>query len=280
MTILQIWKLTGRLILKPVELPDPANTLDEATRQLPQGAYTTFRTFGRGRAVHLADHLNRLAETARLSGHAPGIDMDNLRVGLRQALADYHAEDARVRLVLDLTVTPGDAYLLLEPLQTPAPELYQRGVAVVTRSAHRENPKAKQTAFIVEADSLRRSLPEGAFEAVMVSPIGELLEGLSSNFFAVIDGELWTAEEGVLSGITRAMVLEEARQLGIPIHLQGVAMASIPGVEEAFITSASRAVLPVTRIDAATVGSGEPGPITRLLLERYNRRMGREAKPV
>jgi branched-chain amino acid aminotransferase len=117
-------------------------------------------------------------------------------------------------------------------------------------------------------------------EALMIDPDGRLLEGLSSNFYAVLEGVLWTAELGVLAGITRQAILDEVRQANLPLHLEGLPLAELPRASEAFISSASRGVLPVCRIDSLVIGSGTPGPLTRQLGQRYQARIERDLEEI
>lgn len=265
-----VWKVTGReRSLEAVDFRYPPASLDEATRGLPGGAYTTFRTFGARRVLCMDSHYERLEETAWLAGITIHLDHELIRTTLGQALEKAGNHESRVRLIVDLEQTPGDIYILVEPLHVPAPGAYLHGVRVVTRPMQRENPKAKLTNFIHTASTVRHQLPEGINEALMVGEDGRVLEGLSSNFFAVQDGVIWTADEGVLSGITRATVLEVIRSQGLPLRLEGIPVGELERLEEAFLTSASRAVLPVTEIDGHPVGNGRPGPITRRLLEDY-----------
>jgi branched-subunit amino acid aminotransferase/4-amino-4-deoxychorismate lyase len=109
---------------------------------------------------------------------------------------------------------------------------------------------------------------------------GSILEGLSSNFFAIKRGELWTAENEVLSGITRLIVLEEGRKEGLDIHLLPVNYSELPGISESFITSSSRAVLPVVKIDNILLGNGRPGSYTRLLSEKFLVRIKNDARVI
>lgn len=259
--------------------PAPAS-LDELSLTLPQGAYTTFRTFGRTAVLRLDEHLGRLEESARLSGAEVYLDWLKVRTSLQQAIAAFDAPEVRVRLTLDLTHQPGTVYLGLEPLRPPVPEHYQSGVRAVTLQFQRQNPKAKATSFLSAAREVRQGLPPGISEGIMVSPEGRLLEGLSSNFYAVRAGELWTAEEAVLPGITRALVLEEAADEGLMIHLEGLPASQLGTIDEAFITSSGRGVLPVVEVDGQPIGTGAPGPITRRLLDRYNQRIARQVEPI
>jgi branched-chain amino acid aminotransferase len=147
---------------------------------------------------------------------------------------------------------------------------------VDTRRLQRENPKAKLTGFIETAAAVRQQLPVGINEAIMVGADGRLLEGLSSNFFAMNSGVIWTAEQGVLSGITRSLVLEVIGETSLSLKLEGVRFSDLGKIEEAFITSASRAVQPVTEMDGKPVGTGRSGPVTRRIIQGYEERLERE----
>lgn len=270
--LIAAWKLNAEGS-EPEKLDITAGTLDEGTRLLPGGGYTTFRTFDRFRVLRLHEHFERLEETARLADKPVHLNSPCIRHSLRLALESFPAAESRVRLTLDLEDRPGTIYALAEVLHVPLDVEYLRGVKAVTRTLHRHNPKAKLTNFIATASEVRKTLPQEVNEAVMIGEDGRALEGLSSNFFGVRGGVVWTAEEGVLSGITRSLVLDEIRALGIPLRLEGVPVEEIAELDETFITSASRAVLPVTAIDERPVGSGKPGPVTRRLIEGYKARI-------
>ncbi len=278
--------------LKQLDLGQ-VDSLDASTALIPGGAYTTFRTFQGTKTLLLEDHFLRLEETSHLAGQPVQIERLAVRGALRRVLAEAQrlfavdsAPDAqeetptqpgipsstpfdlRLRMTLDLEQRPGELYLAAEPLHTPPQEAYAHGVRVVIRRMQRINPKAKLTRFIQRSDPVRQSLPAGVNEAVMVNEQDELLEGLSSNFYAILYGEIWTAEAGVLSGITRSMVIECARRLDIPMRYQPARLSDVPRIQEAFITSASRAVLPLCQIEDTTLPQ-TPGALTRRLMQAY-----------
>ena len=249
-----------------LRLQNQINSLDDASRQLPAGVYTTFRTYQKRYAVSLLEHFDRLESSARLSGTAISLDHERLRQELRSALNYFEPTEARVRISVDLTVNPGDVYLSLEELHTPTVDQYRDGVAVITRKMHRENPEAKATNFILEAEKVRHEInPQEINEVLMISEDDHVLEGLSSNFFGIQNEVLITAEEGILPGITRKMAIEIARQLGYFVVYRNIQREELPKLDEAFITSASRAILPVTRINNRLVGTGKVGNTTREL---------------
>jgi len=246
-------------------------TLAAAALSLPEGAYTSLRTHGGRGILRLDQHLRRLEESAALRGRPGVIDDAVVRRTLGSALdASAHAE-ARLRL----TFVPPRLFLAVEPFSPLPPRLYEEGVACVTLPLRRDNPHAKDTRFISKADAAYRSLPPGVNEGLLVGDDGAILEGLSSNFFALKDDVLRTEEERVLLGITRSLVLEVARGV-VPVERRAVARDEIPTTAEAFITSVSREVLPVVRIDGSPVGDGRVGPRTRAIMAGFAALVARE----
>jgi len=263
--------------LTRIEIPVGWDTLDAVTTHLPGGAYTTFRTYDHNKVIRLDDHLGRLEETARLAHKPVTLERLRLREALRNVIDEYPGKkDLRIRVVLDLEVALGEIYLMVELLKTPPPDAYDSGVRVITCQLQRDNPKAKLTASIPVADKIRGQLPAGVEEALMVDDAGRILEGLTSNFFAVKGDEIWTNEEGVLSGITRSLVLDEAVRIELPVNFRSITITEIPDLEEAFITSSSRGILPVKQIDRILIGSGNPGPITKRLMDCLEDRIRNE----
>jgi len=281
--LLGVWKLIlsrGHFDMQPIPLPADARGLDPASAHLPGGAYTTLRTFNGNRALRLEDHFRRLEQTAQIAGHPLFLDDTTLRAALRRVIQAAAGGDLRLRLTLDLEQTVGDVYISAEPLVVPPPEAYQQGVMAVTSNLQRHLPQAKLTRFIARAAPVRQALPPGVNEAIMVDLQGRLSEGLSSNFFAVLHGTIYTAGEGILSGITRAQVLENIQQAGLALRLQPVTVDDLPGLAETFITSSSRGVLPVVQIDQVVVGSGQPGAITCQLMRAYDASICQQARTI
>jgi branched-chain amino acid aminotransferase len=252
-----------------------AESLASASAGLPAGSYTSLRTYGGNRVLRLGQHVKRLEESVALQGLPATLDPAHVRTVLAAALAATRHPESRVRL----TFAPPRFFVSVEPFE-PLPEaLYREGVAGVTLSLQRENPHSKDTRFIATARGAYGALPAGAHEGLLVADEGSVLEGLSSNFFAVRDGVLRTEEGRVLRGVTRAVVLEMAEGL-LPVERTAVRKDELDAVTEAFITSVSREVLPVVRIDGKPLGEGRPGPKTRALIAAFTALARREAQPV
>ncbi len=250
----------------PVSLIGDTDSLNAASNQLPGGVYTTFRTYQKRFVLYLTEHFDRLINSAELTGHRIQLDTERIRLVLRKTLAQFPGEEARVRISIDLTDNIGDIFLILEELHIPSLQEYRSGVAVITRKMHRDNPQAKVTSFISRADEVRsqESQPD-INETLMISDQGLVLEGLSSNFFGIRNQMIYTAGEGVLPGITRKLVIEVAERAGYPVELKSLKTDDLKQLSEAFITSASRAILPVTKINTWPVGTGQVGKITQTL---------------
>jgi branched-chain amino acid aminotransferase len=252
-----------------------APSMADASSVLPQGAYTTVRTYDGGRRVlRLSHHIARLRESSP-PGDGPGLDDAKVRAGLARAIAAAGGGESRLRL----TYAKPRLFVAVEPLE-PLPEsFYREGVWCVSVPQHRDAPKVKDTRFIATARAAYQALPAGAHEGLMIAEDGTILEGLSSNFFAVREGILHTEDARVLPGITRGLVLELARGL-LPLATGAVRLDQVAELSEAFLTSVSRGVLPVVRVDGAAVGDGRPGPVTRELGHRMEALVEREAEPL
>ncbi|MGH2347165.1 MAG: aminotransferase class IV [Chloroflexota bacterium] len=251
----------------PREIPAEAANLDTHSLTLPRGAYTTFRTYHRIMAPRLTEHLDRLTASAALDGYDLFLDHRAARAAIDEAVRRAGFAESRVRLTLTYE-SAGLLYVAVAPF-TPLPErLYTEGAHCVTAppGLRRENPRAKGTSFIGPGSQARAGLTT-AHELLLLSPEGAILEGSSSNFFAILSGVLHTAEEGVLVGTTRNLVLGRAEGL-LPIERRPVSVSELSAVQEAFLTSVSRGVLPVTKINQVQIDRGRPGPITQELARR------------
>lgn len=247
------------------------SSLDAVSRQLPQGLYSTFRTFAaRTKVLGLEMHLRRLYDPLAGLAVKPAVSSAELRAALRETLKDFEAVEARVRISLSTADSPGQVYLALEPLQAPSETVYQRGVRVVLSAVKRATPRLKTTSFIGQSAGARESiLNSGIYEALMVRD-GRILEGFSSNFYALLGGRLVTARVGILPGVTRSFVLKLAQARGLRIEYRSLRVEEIPLLDEAFITSSGRGVVPVVEVDGQPVGLGQVGALARLLRQDYD----------
>jgi branched-chain amino acid aminotransferase len=252
-----------------------SRSLSEASSSLPSGAYTSLRTYRGNRVLRLEQHLGRLEESVALQGQPARLDAEAVRSALRIALAATGHPDSRLRL----TFAPPRIFVSVEPFEPLAESLYRDGVACATLPFQRDNPHSKDTRFIATASGAYDSLPGGVHEGLLVAEDRSVLEGLSSNFFAVRMGALYTEEDRALLGITRSLVLEVAAGL-LPVEHRAVRKPELAEASEAFLTSVSREVLPVVAIDGLAIGGGRPGPRTRAIMAAFADLVRKEAELV
>lgn len=245
-----------------------AESLEQAADSEPGGVYTVSNTQRGQRVLHLDAHLDRLKDSARREGFLVKLERGRLRMALRSMLEEAGYQEMRFRLNVP-RLAPDEVLITIEPWRTLPSSLYFQGVRCVTVAGlTRHNPRAKGSAWLQQRHHFK--LPPDCYEALMLAADGTLLEGLSSNFHAVLSGELRTAGSGVLAGITRGVVLQLAPQI-LPVRLSGVRLDDLPALEEAFLSSSSRGLLPVAWIDGQVIGSGRPGPLTHALSEAFER---------
>jgi branched-chain amino acid aminotransferase len=240
-----------------------------------------------GRLFAARDHLDRLERSAHRIGLAvpPRAEIER---AIAETIAAAGNPESRVRVILTRGVgkldldpaTAGDTRLvvIVFPLGAPTPDMLEKGVSVAIVSVARNSPQAIDPAVksgnylnnvLALGEARRRS---GAYEAILCGGDGSIAEGSTSNVFVIVGGEVRTPppEVGILDGITRAKVIALCKENGIPIVERRISPDELRGADEAFLTSATRGVLPITRIDEQPVGSGVPGPVTRRLISLYD----------
>ncbi len=252
-------------------LPIEAASLDEATLKTEHGVYTVMRIYPGRRVLRIDHHLARMRRSAALLDSPYPLTDEWLRGMMRRAVTDAESQgvaESRVRLTVPFT-DPDSALILVEPFQPPPASTYERGVEVGLVDDRRDAPKAKNTRFIERRQQIVAAQTHTFYEILLCAPDGTILEGASSNFYAVLDRDLHTAEEGVLHGIARGMVLEVAEGL-IPVNRTPVHPDEIAHLSEAMLSSASRGVIPIVKIGDTVINGGEVGPIARALRARYD----------
>lgn len=255
-----------------------------------EGVFETLRAYG-PHPFRLDAHVARAGSGARFLGFE--LDPALLRTAVTAtAAANLGALGGRDSVVR-VTATPGPidpdepfpgggdgpptVVATSHRLRLP-PDLYVRGVSAAAVPWARELPSVKAVSFLAATVATRRAREQGADEALLTGPGGELLEGASSNVFAVEDGALVTppVDAGILAGVTREVVLEVARGAGLPVVERPLTVAEVQAADEAFLTATTREVVPLVRVAGRPVGDGRPGPVTGDLHAGYRAAVARE----
>jgi branched-subunit amino acid aminotransferase/4-amino-4-deoxychorismate lyase len=231
----------------------------------------TFRSH-QGRVLRLAQHYERLCTGAPVLGLTIPITLPDLEAAIADVLARNEAPDARLRL----TVSAGAVILAAVPLIDYPPEMYERGmratVADVRRNETSPLSRVKCAAGLLDGVLARERAREAGFdEAIMLNTRDLVAEAAVSNVFAVRNGRLVTPtiESGALPGVTRAAVLDLARDAGTEAAATEVTLDSLRTADEAFLTNSVMGVMPLTRLEGRPIGDGDVGPLTDRLSQLY-----------
>lgn len=267
MTLPQTVSRNGRLIA-------PADAQISIFNPVIFGAFGVYESIQlyQGVIFHLEDHLQRLADSAAIIELELPADLGAIARWTQEVIAAHACRDALIRMFA-LGPAPGHApeiFIWLEEPRSFPPQMYQQGVGAVTFQGERALPQAKSLNTLVNHLARLHAQKAGEHEGLLVDHHLCVTEGSSSNLFLVQDGVLLTApDEDVLAGVTQLELLKLARKLGLPVLQRPLPLAERPHWNEAFLTSTSRHVLPLVRIDGQPIGDGRPGPMTRRLLEAF-----------
>jgi branched-chain amino acid aminotransferase len=246
-----------------------ANTLGEAELHEPKGSvYTITNTYHRTRVLKLEQHLDRLENSANTANIPMQLERQKVRQALRKMIEDADVGDVRFRITVD-PQTPDEFILSIEPFTPPSPQLIAEGVWCITApNSARHEATVKSTDWMHKRKQLAQAMPTGIYDTFLLDAEGHIMEGLGANFYAIMDGTLYTAGEGVLKGIAQKIVLEVAPDI-LPVVMQAPTQTQISHFDEAFLTSSSRGIIPVVEIDGITIADGTPQPLTKQLRQAY-----------
>ena len=239
---------------------------------LGDGVYEVLPIYA-GKCFQLSGHL------LRLQASLDGVRMKNPHSESEwQALIEQLVErngggDQSLYLQVTRGVAPRDhifpdnvtptAFAMSSPL-APVPEKYKtQGAAAITLEDIRwQNCNIKAITLLPNSLLKQQAHEAGALEALLIRD-GYLTEGAASNAYVVLDGTIYTApkDEKVLPGITREVVIEIAQKNNMPLLEQAVTEQQLKQADEIWISSSTKEVVPITRLDNNKVGDGIPGKV-------------------
>lgn len=201
------------------------------------------------------------------------------RVRLARNLRDGYIRLVVTRGVGDLGLNPKlcpkpTVIIIAASIKLYAPELYQRGLDMVTCATRRIAPGALSPAIksLNYLNNILAKIEAGnAGEGLMLNEQGYVAECTGDNIFIIKRGQITTPPvyAGALDGITRRVVLESAKQLGYEIREPNVSRYDIFTADECFLTGTAAEIIPAVSLDGRPIGDGKPGPITAKFIEQY-----------
>ncbi|MFA5392493.1 MAG: aminotransferase class IV [Candidatus Paceibacterota bacterium] len=240
--------------------------------------FTACRTLPNKKIFRLEDHIDRLFSCAKAIHMELPHNKNELKEIVQEVITKNNKESGE--LLLEIMYSGGKAnsngialagetilYILVLPLNLPPEKWYQQGIKLASFSYQRQWPEVKFLNYVGAVIAHQTVVKEyKADEALFISPDEKniVLEGTTFNFFAIKKGVLLThALDGkILSGITRKVVLELAHKEGIEIRETDFSLNELAEMDEAFITSSTRNIVPVIKVDNIIIGNGKPGELT------------------
>jgi branched-chain amino acid aminotransferase len=230
-----------------------------------------------GRPFALTRHLERLERSAAGLG-LPLPDRDVVRAAVADVAEAWGDSLGRVRILWTAGPGPlgsdaawGPGTLVVAAAAVGAPRAVTVTVVPFTRNERSAIAGLKTISYAENVRALAWARERGGDEAIFGNTRGELCEGTGTNVFVEADGALLTPplDSGCLAGVTRAVVIEWAREAGVEVREEALPLAAVHEAEHVALTSSTRGVVPVVAVDGREL---RPGPLTRRVADIYTRR--------
>ena len=260
------------------------------------GVFEGIRAYN-GRVFKLREHIDRLFYSAK----AILLDLPMTHADLMQATVETcrqnNLRDGYIRLVVTrgvgtLGLNPnkckrGSVIIIADKIQVYPPEMYENGMAIVTVATTRNlhsalNPAIKSLNYLNNILAKIEANNAGVEEAIMLNSEGFVAECTADNIFLVKGRQLLTPplSAGALYGITRGTVMDLARADGMQVSEPNVTRYDVFNADECFLTGTGAEVIPVIKVDGRVIGTGQPGPATRSLMEKYRALVNSTGEPI
>lgn len=269
-----------------VALRDAAVNVEDRAFQFGDGVYEVCEVRG-GRLIDEARHMARLERSLAAIDIKPPMDRFAIGVILRELVRRNRVENGIVYLQITRGVAPRNHAFPLKPVRpgivatarsldvAQGEKRAAEGIAVITVPDNRwGRVDIKTVGLLPNVLAKQKARSAGAYEAWFVDREGNVTEGASTNAWIVTAaGCLVTrqADHGILSGITRSVLMDMLEAEGLRLEERPFAVEEALKAQEAFISAASTIVMPITSIDGKPVGSGKPGPVAKRLRAAFHR---------
>jgi len=201
-----------------------------------------------GKPLFFHDHMERLANSARLKGKDLLAGEPELRAAVQLLLHSEKKPDTNLKVVFNYNTSRNYLVYLLESLY-PTRDQYQSGVKGILYHAERKDPGSKVINQNLRSAIAGKLMDEGAYEALLVNGNNEITEGSRSNIFFLKNDALITAPDiAVLSGITRKHILDICSENNLTVKFECVRVEEIEEYDGVFMTGTSPIVLPFSCI--------------------------------
>jgi len=277
---LKIW-LNGRL----VDEADAKVSVFDHGLLYGDGVFEGIRVYSR-RVFELEAHLRRLYESAKAIRLDVPMQKTELTIAVERTVEANGIVDGYIRLVVTrgvgnlglnpFTCKDSSLFIIADKIQLYPEELYETGMKIISATTARNHPltippQVKSLNYLNNILAKIEALDSNVPEAVMYNHEGYVAEATGDNVFIVRNGVICTppVEAGALEGITRNLVIRLAKKEGLEVVEKNLTRCDLYICEEFFLTGTAAEVIGIVEIDGRTVGDGKPGPVTKLLREKF-----------
>jgi len=277
---LKIW-LNGRL----VDEADAKVSVFDHGLLYGDGVFEGIRVYSR-RVFELEAHLRRLYESAKAIRLDVPMQKSELKSAVERTVEANAIVDGYIRLVVTrgvgnlglnpFTCKDSSLFIIADKIQLYPEELYETGMKIISATTARNHPltippQVKSLNYLNNILAKIEALDSNVPEAVMYNHEGYVAEATGDNVFIVRNGVICTppVEAGALEGITRNLVIRLAKKEGLEVVEKNLTRCDLYICDEFFLTGTAAEVIGIVDIDGRTVGDGKPGPVTKLLREKF-----------
>jgi branched-chain amino acid aminotransferase len=242
--------------------------------------------FYNGRVFRLEGHLDRLWDSARAIALTVPLTREEMTTALLETVRQNELRDGYIRLIVtrgigNLGLNPenckgASTIIIAASIALYPEEQYRRGLDVITCGTRRMaaaalSPQVKSLNYLNNILAKIEAMQAGAGEGLMLNEQGYVAECTGDNIFVIKRGGLMTPpiSAGGLRGITRDVVIEIAKELGVPFHEPELTRYDIYTADECFLTGTAAEIIPVISLDKRMIGTGKPGPETARFTARF-----------
>jgi len=234
----------------------------------------------------LEAHIKRLYESARAIRLAMPMNPQELTDAIETTVKANGIVDGYIRLVVTrgvgclglnpFTCQRSGLFIIASTIQLYPEELYEKGMKVISATTVRNHPLAippqvKSLNYLNNILAKIEALDSNVPEAIMYNHEGYVAEATGDNVFIVRNNVVCSppVQAGSLEGITRSVVIRLARREGLEVAEKNLTRFDLYVCDEMFLTGTAAEVIGVVEVDGRTIGEGKPGPVTRLLREKF-----------
>lgn len=239
------------------------------------GVFDFLRTYGH-EPFMLREHVERLLSSASQVGLEMPWSASEIESIVRETNERNGLADVTIRIVATgglstnymMPQNKTSLAVMVHPVAAYPARLYADGASVVTTDVERIFPTVKSINYLGAIVAVRAAEKAGAIEAIYRTRDGRVTEGTRSNLFLVRDGKLLTPARDILPGITRMATIEAVAGEYDVIEAD-ITYDELLAADEVFLTSTTKEVMPVSRVDAAVIGNGRAGECTQDIADRF-----------